>query len=147
MSIRFEHALDLSCAPAKAFAILDDIAQTPKWITRVTGVEKLTNSRDAVGTRLRYSYREAGHTGSIEAEIVSRQPSEHLRLRIEDKLANVTLDFRMSPRDGGTRLVNVVEIMPKTFMARVFSPVIRNQLPKHVCAALEELRRLVEEAS
>lgn len=144
MSIHFEHAIDVACPPAKAFSVLDDVSQTPQWLARCTGIEKLTPGENRVGTKLRYSYREGGRVGVMEGETTARKHDERLTFRYDDKMMGVTVDFRVAKTAGGTRLVHAIDITPKTFMARMMSPLIRRMMPKQTITAMETLRALLE---
>lgn len=146
MSIQFEHAIDVKQSPEQVFAVLDDLGQTPKWLARCTGIELLTPGPLAVGSKLRYGYREGGRTGEMEGEVVARTPGERLGFRYWDKMMEVSVDFRLSRGDqagAGTRLVHAIRITPKTFIAKLFSPLIRRQLPKQTITAMESLRTLL----
>jgi hypothetical protein len=48
---------------------------------------------------------------------------------------------------GGARLTHVIDITPKTLMAKLFSPMIRRQLPKQTINAMEQLRALLEKGT
>lgn len=93
MSIHFEHAIEVACPPANAFAVLDDVSQTPKWLARCTGIEKLSPGENAVGTKLRYSFREGGRTGVMDGETIERKQNERLKFRYDDKMMGVTVDI------------------------------------------------------
>src|SRR5438477_10262015 len=144
MPIHYEHSVDVAREPQRAFAVLDDVSQTPKWLARCTGIEKLTPGPNAVGTKLRYSFKEGGRSGVMDGEIVARTPNERLTMKYADKMMDVTVDFRMAKSGSGTRLTHAIEITPKTFMAKLFSPLIKRQLPKQTVTAMETLRGLPE---
>lgn len=144
MSIHFDHGIDVQRTPEDAFALLDDVSQTPKWLARCTGIEKLSPGPNAVGTKLRYSYKEGGRVGVMDGEITTRSPNERLTFRYTDKMMDVTVDFRIAKTDGGARLVHAIDITPRTFMAKLFSPLIRRQLPKQTITAMETLKALLE---
>ena len=143
MAIHFEHTIDVPQPPAKVFAVLNDFSQTPKWLARCTGIESLTPGENVVGTKLRYSYREGGRTGTMEGQIVERVCNEKLGFHYHDKMMEVGVAFSMQPAGTGTRLTHSIDISPKTFMARLFSPLIRRQLPKQTIGAMENLRTLL----
>ena len=143
MSIHFDHAIEVPQEPERVFAVLDDLAKTPKWLARCTGIEKLSPGENAVGTRLRYSYREGGRAGTMEGEITTRVPNERLTFLYRDGMMDVVVDFRMSRADTGARLVHAIDITPKTFFARLMSPMIRKQLATQTVTAMESLRTLL----
>jgi carbon monoxide dehydrogenase subunit G len=144
MAIHFEHTLDVPTEPARAFALLDDVSQTPKWLKRCTGIEKVSDGPLAVGSKLRYSYKDRGREGVMDGEITVRNPDEQLTYRYADKMMDVRVDFRIANADGGTRLTHAIDITPKTFIAKLFSPLIRRGLPKQTITAMETLRDLLK---
>ena len=144
MSIRFEHAIDVARGPEQIFAILDDLSQTPRWVSRCTGIEKLSPGPNTVGTKVRYAYREGGRTGTMDGEIKARTPNERLTVGYSDKMMEVGVDFHMTRKDGGARLVHTIDIKPKSLMAKLFAPLVRRQLPEQTIKAMETLRGLVE---
>src|SRR5712692_4543333 len=119
MPIRFEHGVEIAQEPALVFAILDDVSQTPKWLARCTGIEKLTAGPNAVGTKLRYSYRDGGRSGVMDGETSVRIPNERLTFHYLDKMMDVTVDFQVGKTATGTRLMHAIEITPRTFFARL----------------------------
>lgn len=144
MSIRFEHAIDVARGPEQIFALLDDLSQTPRWVSRCTGIEKLSPGPNTVGTKVRYAYREGGRTGTMDGEIKARTPNERLTVGYSDKMMEVVVDFHMTRKDGGARLVHTIDIKPKSLMAKLFAPLVRRQLPEQTIKAMETLRGLVE---
>jgi carbon monoxide dehydrogenase subunit G len=143
MPIQFAHTIDVPQAPAQVFGVLDDFSQTPKWLARCTGIEQLSPGEKAAGTKLRYSYREGGRSGTMEGEIVARTPSERITMHYGDKMMGVVVDFHMVPNGSGTKLTHTIEISPKSFFTKLFAPMIRKQLPKQTVTAMESLRGLL----
>ena len=144
MAIEFQHAVDVRVAPESAFAVLDDVARTPEWLARCTGIDKLSEGPNAAGTRLRYHYRDGGRTGVMEGQITERLPNEHLRMQYADRMMDVNVDFRVSKSAEGARLVHAIAITPKSWIVRLFSPLIRRQLPDQTITAMQGLKALLE---
>jgi carbon monoxide dehydrogenase subunit G len=147
MSIHFEHALEVACTPERAFALIDDFDQTPRWLERCTGIETLTDGPNAVGTKVRYSYRDVRRSGTMDGEVTVRVPNERLTLRCADAVIEVTVDFRVERGARGARLVHAIDMKPRTLTAKLFAPLIRGQLPKQTVQAMERLRQLLEASS
>jgi uncharacterized protein YndB with AHSA1/START domain len=146
MAIQFEHTIELSHGSDKVFALLDDFSQTPKWLARCTGIEKLSPGPNAAGTKLRYAYRDGGRSGVMHGEIVARTPNEHLQFAYSDTMMSVSVDFKIAPKEGGSRLTHAIEITPRTFLAKLFSPFIRKQLPRQTVTAMVSLRDLLDKS-
>ncbi len=143
MSIHFAHTIELPQPPARVFAVLDDFSQTPKWLSRCTGIETLTPGPKAAGTKLRYGYKEAGRTGTMDGELTARAEGERITMHYGDKMMEVSVDFEMAPNGAGTKLTHTIDITPKAFMTKLFAPMIAKQVPKQTVTAMESLRALL----
>lgn len=144
MSIRCEHAETVRATPERAFAVIDDLALTSKWLPPCVSLEKLGPGPNAVGDKLRYVYRHGGRTAEMAGEIVARVPGARLHCRYFDGTFEVSVDLRVSPSDGGTLTTHIIEITPKRFLAKLFSPLIRMGLEKQTREAAAGLRKLLE---
>jgi carbon monoxide dehydrogenase subunit G len=144
MPIRYEHTIHVARPPERVFALIDDVGQTPRWLARCTGIEKLDPGENHVGTRLRYAYKDGGRTGVMDGSITERKPNERLTLHYQDKMMAVVVDFRLAPGGDGTELTNAFEITPRTFLAKLFSPFIRHGLPTQTLTAMTAMKKLLE---
>ena len=143
MAIRFAHTIEVPQGPAKVFGVLDDFSQTPKWLSRCTGIEQVTPGNKTAGTKLRYSYRDGGRSGTMDGEVVSRTPDQQLTMQYGDKMIVVVVDFQLAPNGAGTKLTHAIEMSPKSFVMKLFAPMIRKQVAKQTVTAMESLRSLL----
>jgi len=60
-------------------------------------------------------------------------------------MMEVGVQFAIAPASGGTRLTHTIDITPKKFLAKLFSPLIRKQLPEQTITAMESLRTLLSQ--
>jgi uncharacterized protein YndB with AHSA1/START domain len=147
MPVHFQHTVHVARPPARVFAILDDLGQTPRWLKRCTGIEKLESGDNRVGLKLRYSYNQDGRRGTMDGEITARQPDQRLTFRYGDRMMDVQVDFQLAAAGGETELTHLIDITPKTFFAKLISPLMRMGLPKQTITAMETLKALAESAS
>ena len=141
---RFAHTLSVSAPPSAIFAIVDDVSQTPTWLSRCTAIEKLDPGPNDVGTRLRYHYADGRRTGVMDGQIIAREPDRHFAMKFSDRMMDVTVDFVAASDGVGTTLTHSVDIAPQGF-GRLVAPLIRRQLPKQTIDAMTTLKRLAEE--
>ena len=144
--IHFSHTIDVGHEPKKVFALLDDLTMTPRWLERCTGIDKLSSGPNAAGTKLRYAYREAGRTGTMDGEIVARIADERLTFRYGDKMMDVAVDFHVTSAAAGARLTHTIDITPKNMLAKLFAPFIRRGLPRQTITAMDRLRTLLDQS-
>lgn len=140
---RFSHTLPVSAPPSAVFAIVDDVSRTPQWFPPCMAIDKLDDGPNDVGTRLTYHYHDGARAGSMDGEIVAREPDRHFAMTFADRTMRVTVDF-VAVSDGvGTSLTHSVDVSTKG-LGRIFVPLIRRQLPKQTLDALGQLKALAE---
>jgi uncharacterized protein YndB with AHSA1/START domain len=131
--------------PATVFAILDDVTRAPEWLKRCTQLDNVTGGPTAVGTKLRYHYKDGGRTGVMDGEVVAREQDRKLTNHFVDKMMDVTVDFDVEPgpADQQTKLTHTITINTKGF-GKLMTPMISRQLPAQTESAMTELKKLVE---
>ena len=131
--------------PATVFAILDDVTRAPEWLKRCTQLDNVSGGPTAVGTKLRYHYKDGGRTGVMDGEVVAREPDRKLTNHFVDKMMEVTVDFDVQPGPTAsqTRLTHTITIRTKGF-GKALTPMINRQLPGQTESAMTELKRLAE---
>lgn len=146
MPIRCEHSVEVKASPERAFSLLDDLPQTPKWLESCTAIEKLSSGPNSVGDKLKYAYKQDGRAGTMQGEILTREPNNQLVCRYLDAMMEVVVDFRISSAPGGARLTHVITVTPLTFMGKMMAPVIGMALPKQTRKAMESLKAILDTA-
>ena len=68
MPIRYEHAETVRTSPDRAFAAIDDLPLTAKWLPPCVSLEKLGSGPNAPGDKLRYVYKQGGKTAEMAGE-------------------------------------------------------------------------------
>jgi len=139
----FAHTETVAAAPERIFAIIDDFDRTPEWLTRCTGIDKLTDGPNRVGTELRYHYKDGRRTGTMDGDVAAREQDRHLTLHFVDKMTDVTVDFRLAPMGAETSMTHEITIVAKGF-GKAFSPLIKRALPRQTLNAMTNLKALAE---
>jgi hypothetical protein len=144
MPIRCEHAETVCTSPDRAFAAIDDLPLTAKWLPPCVSLEKVGSGPNAPGDKLRYVYKQGGKTGEMAGEIVARTPGERLHRKYFDCMFDVSVDLRVAATSEGALTTHVIEITPKRFMAKLMSPLIRLGVGKQTRKAAANLKKLLE---
>ena len=140
---QFAHTLSVSAPPSVIFAIVDDFTKTPQWLSRCTGIDKLDEGGNDVGTRLKYHYDDGRRSGVMDGQIIAREPDRHFAMKFTDKMMDVTVDF-VSASDGvGTTLTHSIDIATKGF-GKLLTPMIKRSLPKQTMDAMTKLKAMAE---
>jgi hypothetical protein len=144
MPIRYEYSETVRTTPERAFSAIDDLSLTSKWLPPCVSLEKVGSGPNAAGDKLRYVYKQGGREGAMDGEIVARTPGERLHCKYFDQMFEVSVDLRVGAAPGGATTVHIIEITPKHFPAKLFSPFIRLGLGKQTRGAAANLKKLLE---
>lgn len=144
MAIRYEHAVTIHTTPELAFAAIDDLPVTAKWLPPCVSLEKVETGPNRAGDKLRYVYRQGGKTAEMEGEILQRIPNERLLCKYFDRMFDVSVDLRVAAASDGALTTHVIEITPKSLMFKLMSPLIRLGLGKQTRDAAANLKKLLE---
>src|SRR3974390_3265165 len=101
MPIRYEHAETIRTSPERAFAAIDDLPLTAKWLPPCVSLEKVGGGANAPGDKLRYVYKQGGRQGEMTGEILTRTPNERLHCLYTDPMFDVSVDLRIAPSPDG----------------------------------------------
>jgi hypothetical protein len=141
---RFSHTLSVGVPPDAIFDILEDLSRTPEWLKRCTGIDKLDDGPNRVGSRLKYHYNDGRRTGSMDGEIVALVPGRHFAMKFTDSMMEVLVDFNAAPDVSGTSLTHTIDIGTRG-LGLLFSPLIKRQLPGQTIDAMTRLKALAEQ--
>jgi hypothetical protein len=135
----------VDASPAAVFAILDDVTRAPEWLKRCTRLDNVTGGPTAVGTQLRYHYKDGRRTGVMDGKVLAREQDRKLTNWFTDRMMDVTVDFDLAPGPSPeqTRRTHRITIGTKGF-GKIFTPMINRQLPGQTESAMTELKRLAE---
>ncbi len=141
----YAHTETVAASPAAIFEILDDVSRTPEWLIRCSKLENLSGGPTAIGTKLKYHYKEGKRTGVMDGSVIARQQDRKLTNLFIDKMMEVTVDFDLEPgaSTDQTRLTHTITINAQGF-GKIFSALIRRQLPGQTMAAMTALKKLAE---
>jgi carbon monoxide dehydrogenase subunit G len=146
MPVHFEHAEQVATTPERAFALIDDLPQTAKWLPPCVSLEKIGSGPNAVGDRLKYVFKLGGRQQQMSGVITDRVPGARLHYTYRDTQFDVSVDLRVAPAPGGAMTTHIIDITPKSFMGRLMSPLIRLGVRKQTKEAAANLKRLLEAA-
>ena len=147
MPIRYEHSETIRTTPERAFAAIDDLPLTAKWLPPCVSLEKIGSGPNATGDKLRYVFKQGGRQGEMAGEIIARTPGERLHCIYVDRAFDVSVDLRVAGAAEGALTTHIIEITPKTFMGKLMSPLIRLGLGKQTRDAAANLKKLLESAA
>jgi hypothetical protein len=134
----------VDATPERAFAAIDDLALTAKWLPPCVSLEKVGSGPNAPGDKLRYVYRHGAKTGEMAGEIIARIPGQRLHCKYADSTFEVSVDLRAAKAPTGTVTTHIIEITPKRFLAKLMSPPIRPSWVKQTRDAAGSLKKLLE---
>ncbi len=144
MPIRYQHVETVATTPDRAFAAIDDLPLTAKWLPPCVSLSKIGDGPNAPGDKLRYVFKQGGRQSEMAGEILARVLGERLHCKYSDSAFDVSVDLRVAPAPGGALTTHIIEISPKTLLGKLMWPLIRLGLGKQTRDAAANLKKLLE---
>ena len=144
MPIRYQHVETVATSPDRAFAVIDDLPLTAKWLPPCVSLSKIGDGPNAPGDQLRYVFKQGGRQSEMAGEILARVLGERLHCKYSDSAFDVSVDLRVAPAPGGSLTTHIIEISPKTLLGKLMWPLIRLGLGKQTRDAATNLKKLLE---
>ena len=144
MPIRYEHVETVCVSPDRAFAAIDDLPLTAKWLPPCVSLEKVGSGPNAPGDKLRYVYKQGGRQCEMAGEVVARTPGQRLHCIYYDSFFQVSVDLRVAAAPEGAVTTHIIEMTPKKFIFKLMSPLIRRGLARQTREAAANLKKLLE---
>lgn len=142
--IRAQTALDIARAPADVFAMLDDPRRVPEWLSQCAELAVVPPGPMAVGSTLRYRYKEGGpRTGTMDGKVTTYEKNRRLEMHFTDAMFELDIAFELTPAGSGTHMEHRVAIEPKG-MAKLMAPMIRPATEKQIAKDTASLKTLLE---
>ncbi|HZA12869.1 MAG TPA: SRPBCC family protein [Myxococcaceae bacterium] len=134
---------DVAKPPSEVFAILDDFNTTPRWNSRCVEVKQVSPGPHQKGAQLLYVYRDPGRQGKMDGVISAYDPGRALELSFSDRTMDIAVGFRLEPNGAGTRVQHQLQIEPRSFLARLMTPIIRGATRKQTEDSVQRLKALL----
>lgn len=109
-----------SASPDRVWAVASDFANASGCIQAITRVEMLTPGPVGAGTR----FREWRGRQVADMEVTVWSPPRNYTLRGYAMGTEFTSEIRCLPDGAGTRLEMEIQVRPRTFGAKLMSPLI-----------------------
>ena len=134
------------------FTYLTDADKIIKWQTFLAETEQLSEGAVRVGSKFRNRLSHPGFdtTGIITLELIGEvlifEPNEHLKIRGQSNVADLTVDYRLSQSDEITTIQQNADFQLKGFLLRPIAHLIKGFLAEQFQTDLMKLKELVESA-
>jgi len=144
MPIHYQHVVTVATTPERAFAMIDDLPTTAKWLPPCVSLAKVGDGPNAPGDTLRYVFKQGGRQSEMDGQILDRIPGQRLHCQYTDRSFEVRVDLRVAPAASGAVTTHDITISPKTLVGKLMSPLIRLGLGKQTRDAAANLKKLLE---
>lgn len=144
MSVHYQHTVTVATTPERAFAMIDNLPTTAKWLPPCVSLAKVSEGQNAPGDKLLYVFKQGGRQSEMHGEILDRVPGERLHCKYTDSSFDVWVDLRIAPAASGAITTHTITISPKTLVGKLMRPLIRLGVGKQTRDAATNLKTLLE---
>jgi hypothetical protein len=139
----FENTVTIRRAPDDVFAYLAEFENVPRWNHAIESTTKTSTGPVRVGS----AYRQIrSKPKRIQEGFVVTVFEPGARIAVEGEIGqfHARLDYLLEPVEGGTRLVNGVELEPASAVSKLLAPLAGSRVKAAVAENLDTLRRILE---
>jgi uncharacterized protein YndB with AHSA1/START domain len=144
--MRLVYTLDINAPADKVFELIHDPEKHTLWLqgveeTRYVGPYDPDNP---VGAKFKQKIRQGSRVKEYDGEVTAFARPKHLAIRLFSPQFSVVVDYRLTPREGGTRLDYAADVSCGHWffrlMVKVFGFFCRGMLRKQ----MQKLKELAE---
>ncbi|HEU4831703.1 MAG TPA: SRPBCC family protein [Actinomycetota bacterium] len=138
----FENSVTIRRPAKDVFAFLAEFENVPRWNHAIDSTIKSSAGPVGVGS----TYRQIRSQPRSEEvfEVTAFEPAAHLGVEGEIGPFHARLDYRLEPIEGGTRLLNLVELEAASVVSKLLAPLAASRVKAAVAENLDSLRRILE---
>lgn len=144
---QFVFETQINAPVEKVFALISDIRSAPQRVTAIKKVEVLTDGPIGVGTRFKETRVMFGKEATETMEFTAFDPPRSYTVTAYSCGNHYESTFRCAPEGQGTKVTMTFVCTPKTFFAKLFSPLgklMSGMIRKCVMKDLEDLAKAAE---
>lgn len=141
-AIQLSRSID---APARlVFSTISDIRNFSEAVPEIIHTEFMTEQKSGTGTRFKETRSMKGRESTVEIEVA--EYVENNRVRMVSEAGGSVWDtlFTVEEAGGITRLNMNMDILPQSFIARLFTPLIRGMVVKGVESDMDSVKAFCE---
>jgi uncharacterized protein YndB with AHSA1/START domain len=139
--VRIEFSIDIDRPPSEVFAYLTDAEKLPEW--QAGAVEAHWEGERRAGAHVREVRKFLGRRMESELEVTAYEPDRRLGLKVISGPVPFSVDQRLEPQNGGTRLTFVGEGEPGGFF-KLAEPLVARTAERQFKGDYETLKDLLE---
>jgi uncharacterized protein YndB with AHSA1/START domain len=139
----FENTVTIRKPAGEVFGFLADLENVPRWNHAIESTTKTSAGPVGVGSTYR-QMRSQPRRSEEGFEVTAFEPAAHLGVEGEIGPFHARLEYRLEPIEGGTRLLNGVELEAASVVSKLLAPLAASRVKASVAENLDSLRRILE---
>ena len=113
--------IQIDAAPQAVFDLIADNTRRGEWAEGMETFDYTSDfdPNDAVGTTFTQRIREGGRVTEYHGEITAYDPPKAWGAKVEGGSYSMVVEYHLTPANGGTEVVNVVDVDSSSWFVRV----------------------------
>ncbi|HEX9339587.1 MAG TPA: SRPBCC family protein [Thermoplasmata archaeon] len=133
----------IDATPDRVFAVLTDLGRAQQWMPSIQKIDPLTSGPFVIGTSWRETRAAGKRTLESMVRVTALEPPTRLGLEVDSKPMKGHLEFRLTPRGGGTEIQYEAEMRGKGLF-RLMSGAMNRMMAETDDDLLDRLKGQVE---
>ena len=142
---RMTYSIDINRPIDEVFTALTDEKHLKEWVDGLVSITHLTQGKHSVGAKSRHIYHENGREIEMLEEILIFEPNEHVKIKGETDMFDMTADYRLTAIPTGTRIDFESTIHFHNFFTRLLSSFIGRMMRNKTNNDMHRLKESIEQ--
>lgn len=114
------------------------------WLTDFLSAEHLTDKKGEEGSKSRLRFNERGKEIEVIETVLLSKPHQQYNSRMEHPAFAIENDMRLVSFGQRTELIQTVQFQPKSFITKLFLPLMKGAMKKRSLNELLKLKHFIE---
>jgi uncharacterized protein YndB with AHSA1/START domain len=142
-SIKLTCEIRIPVPPDDVAAVLLSSDEAPKWQKGLRAMEVVQGGPNQVGSLARLYYSESGREYVLQDELAECTPGRRWKSRVSGSGMTALVETELVELEEGTLVKLTWDGRPNAWWARIFFPLLRRRLERHITSDLAALDQLV----
>jgi uncharacterized protein YndB with AHSA1/START domain len=141
---QFKNQITIARPVSEVYAAFQDLDRLPQWLTGLVRVETIKGTPGEAGYEANYIFEERGKETTFHEVITDVKPMESFTFVLQNHLLTMENTTRLQGQGDHTVVETTSDVTGKSFMMRLFMPLMKGSMRKRSQGDYEKLKGILE---
>lgn len=141
---QFTNQITIARPVADVYAAFNNLDLLPQWLTGLTRIEHISGTPGEAGFEANYIFEERGKEVTFHEIITEVKPQKSFTFLMENSMLTMENTTRLQAQGNSTTITTDSQVKGKSFMMRLFMPLMKGSMRKRSQGDYEKLKGILE---